>query len=70
MGWLDYHLYKFNIAKKRYTEAPESKEDSLEAANYTLEKLIKKNGEIFSYLYDFGDGWGMSSRGCWRSLWV
>lgn len=57
MGWFDYHLYEFGIGTKIYTEAPESKEDGLEAARYTLEELVKKKGRTFSYRYDFGDNW-------------
>lgn len=57
MGWFDYHLYEFVIGTKVYTEAPESKEDGLEAGKYALEELVKRKGRTISYSYDFGDNW-------------
>ncbi len=57
LGWFDYHLYEFGIGTKTYTEAPESKDDGLDAAKYTLEELVKKKGKTFAYRYDFGDNW-------------
>ncbi len=57
MGWTDSHLHEFTIGKKRYTEYPEFKEDGLACGRYRLGEVIKQKGRIFSYLYDFGDGW-------------
>jgi hypothetical protein len=57
MGWTDSHLHEFTIAKKRYTEYPEFKDDGLECGRYRLGDLIKQKGRTFNYLYDFGDSW-------------
>ncbi len=57
MGWTDSHLHEFTIGKKRYTEAPEWKEDGLEGGKYRLVNLIKRKGRTFGYVYDFGDNW-------------
>ena len=57
MGWKDYHLHQFTINNKRYTEDPESKEDGAVDGKYQLNRLIKRKGLTFDYLYDFGDGW-------------
>ena len=58
MGWHDYHLHEFIIGKKRYTEDPEFPEDGLEEEDrYYLVDLIKRKGQKFTYIYDFGDNW-------------
>lgn len=57
MGWEDYHLHEFIINKKRYTEGPETKEEGFEEGQFRLGDLIKENGSVFSYQYDFGDSW-------------
>lgn len=57
MGWTGSHLHEFTIGKNRYTEYPESEEDGLVCGKYRLGDLIKQNGRIFTYLYDFGDSW-------------
>jgi len=57
MGWTDSHLHEFSIGKKRYTEYPESNDDGLPCGKYRLGDLIKQNGRVFRYLYDFGDSW-------------
>jgi len=57
MGWEDYHLHEFMIDKKRYTEGPESKEEGFEEGQFRLSDLVKENGSVFSYQYDFGDSW-------------
>ena len=57
MGWTDSHLHKFTIAKKRYTEYPESTADGLPCGRYRLGDLVKRKGSVINYLYDFGDSW-------------
>lgn len=57
MGWQDSHLYGFAIGKKRYTVAPQCKEDGADSQKYRLGSLIKQKGRTFLYEYDFGDGW-------------
>jgi hypothetical protein len=57
MGWLDYHLYQFEISGKKYVERPDSKDEGLVAGKYRLKDLIKAKGRSFQYIYDFGDWW-------------
>lgn len=60
MGWQDYHLHMFEIAEKRY-EIPESDAVGPEPGvkderDFKIGDLVKE-GDAFSYEYDFGDGW-------------
>jgi hypothetical protein len=59
MGWENYHMHMFSIAGKRYG-APDNEEldmDLLNEAEYRLDQLITKPGDMIEYEYDFGDGW-------------
>ena len=55
MGWQDYHLHQFSINGKMYTEDPESPEDGKDEHRYRLGNLVKREGLLFEYVYDFGD---------------
>jgi hypothetical protein len=57
MGWSDSHLYEITIEEKRYMENPEPGEDGAASGKYRLGELIKRKGEKFHYVYDFGDNW-------------
>jgi hypothetical protein len=58
MGWQDKHLHSFEIAGRRYTEAPENGEtDGQEEGGLKLRDLVPRANRKFSYEYDFGDGW-------------
>tara|TARA_B100000614_G_scaffold214494_1_gene198512 strand:- start:314 stop:901 length:588 start_codon:yes stop_codon:yes gene_type:complete len=57
MGWTDSHLHEYTINKKKYTEYPQSEEDGIEEGQFRLSDLIKRKGQKFTYLYDFGDYW-------------
>lgn len=57
MGWTDSHIHEFIIAKKKYTEYPESVKDGLPCGKYRLGDLVKRKGSIIKYIYDFGDSW-------------
>lgn len=48
MGWLNYHLHKFEINGNVY----EATTDSMDFVSDVL-----KNGMTFTYCYDFGDNW-------------
>jgi hypothetical protein len=60
MGWTDSHLHEFTIREKRY--APPNEEDqfleieTLDESKFRLNQLLEA-GEVFEYLYDFGDSW-------------
>ena len=60
MGWFDYHLWEFTIAKRRYglpTDEDWGTEPRLEAAKVRLREVLKSGRTTVDYLYDFGDGW-------------
>jgi len=61
-GWQSTHLYQF--CPKGYGSSPTIGEidpdfDSIEidAEEITLKKIFKKEGQTFTYIYDFGDDW-------------
>ena len=60
MGWFDYHLWEFTIAKRRYglpTDEDWGTEPRLEAAKVRLREVLKSGRTTVDYLYDFGDSW-------------
>ena len=60
MGWANAHLHEFTIQGQRYgtlfEDGWEPEDIDLEE-EYTLGEVLPPRGEIFHYLYDFGDGW-------------
>lgn len=56
MGWLDYHLYEFEIAGTRY-EDPDPEAEGESATLVVLEDLEFDADDSFLYRYDFGDAW-------------
>jgi hypothetical protein len=59
MGWMDYHLWQFEVGSKRYgLPDREWPVDSLTAAKNTkLKALIDRGVRQFLYTYDMGDNW-------------
>jgi hypothetical protein len=59
MGWLDYHLWEFEAADKRYgVPEPDWSNDGLLAARNTkLRTLVDRGTRRFDYVYDMGDSW-------------
>ena len=59
MGWLDCHLYEFEVKGKRYTTIdPDTPDDALASDAVTLRDLrLRRRGTKFRYDYDFGDNW-------------
>ena len=60
MGWYDCHLHLFQINQQSYGYPAD--DDYLDTrkkseTRYRLNKLINTKGQIFTYEYDFGDGW-------------
>lgn len=59
-GWLDYHLYEFEIAGRRFS-MPDTEEEpemaSEDATRSTLHDLELQKGAHLTYTYDFGDAW-------------
>jgi yecA family protein len=58
MGWGEYHLHEFIHGKQRYGIPDEEFDDStIDEFDITIGELLKSEGEVLTYLYDFGDGW-------------
>jgi hypothetical protein len=60
MGWFDYHLWEFTIAKQRYGLPMEEDWGTAlrkEAAKVRLRDVLKPRKTTIDYLYDFGDSW-------------
>jgi hypothetical protein len=61
MGWLDQHLYEFQIGDRRYgTLDPEYNPMGSTVANdraVKLSTLVEKGIDRLYYTYDFGDDW-------------
>ena len=57
MGWLDYHLFEFEVNGEIFGIPDEDDVyDIRDARRYKLYKLLCES-DTFSYRYDFGDGW-------------
>lgn len=59
MGWLDYHLWEFETAERRYgVPDPGWPDDTLVAAkNVKLSTLLDRGISQLLYTYDMGDDW-------------
>jgi len=55
-GWYDYHLYQFEIDSRCF-EAPDEEAEGEDSTRTRLSKLITGPGQVFHYVYDFGDNW-------------
>jgi len=55
-GWLDYHLYGFEIGERRFEPPFEDAED-VDSTAVRLRDLGLSDGARFTYTYDFGDNW-------------
>lgn len=59
-GWKDYHKYEFLVGENRIACAEdEFDSEPVLAANALLSEYLKE-GDTFTYCYDFGDGWEVS----------
>ncbi|MDZ7789922.1 MAG: plasmid pRiA4b ORF-3 family protein [Xanthomonadales bacterium] len=54
--WYDYHLYQFEIDNRRFEE-PDEEAEGEDSTRAKLSKLITEPGQVFQYVYDFGDNW-------------
>jgi hypothetical protein len=60
MGWSDSHLHEFRIGTMRYgVPDPDFQEEGAVTSDKraVLGQVLKPSISLFSYLYDFGDGW-------------
>lgn len=60
MGWFDYHLWEFTIAKQRYG-LPDDEDwggqPRFLAEKVRLRDVLNPRRTTIDYLYDFGDSW-------------
>jgi Plasmid pRiA4b ORF-3-like protein len=60
MGWEDYHLHEFHIARRIYG-VPDPDERSerplMDERRQRLRAVVPQVGTSFEYMYDFGDNW-------------
>jgi hypothetical protein len=58
MGWTQSHLYQFQVGDVEYGEPDEEFGMPIRSAKATpLRKIAPEPRAVFSYEYDFGDGW-------------
>jgi len=59
MGWSNSHLHQFEVADKRLTEFEEDIEaGAIDSRRVGIRDLkLNRSGQVFIYLYDFGDCW-------------
>jgi hypothetical protein len=60
MGWFDYHLWEFTIAKRRYglpMDEDWGTEPRLDASKIRLRDVLAPRKTTIDYVYDFGDCW-------------
>lgn len=57
MGWTDSHLHSFEINGKVYTDEESAAEMDCFVADGVILGEILDSSRIFTYSYDFGDGW-------------
>ena len=55
-GWMDYHLYSFQLDGVEY-EAPGEEAEGRDAKRTTLASLALTPESRLAYTYDFGDDW-------------
>ncbi len=69
MGWEDKHLFRFCpngwgsypiieiLEPVHEKDISDSQEETLDAMTTKLSSIFKKEGQKYSYIYDFGDSW-------------
>lgn len=60
IGWFDYHLWEFTIAKRRYglpMDEDWGAEPRTDASKVRLRDVLNPRRTAIHYLYDFGDCW-------------
>ncbi len=62
MGWTDSHLHRFSIAGKQYSKilpdvVERDGQDAIDEDDVLIGDVIKKKGQKFVYIYDYGDNW-------------
>lgn len=61
MGWYDCHLHEFIVDGLHYGEPhPDYFFDMNDELDFRLSQVVGGEDSRFTYIYDFGDGWGHS----------
>ncbi len=55
--WSDCHLHGFLIDKQLYSQREFELDDAIDEFWVVLKDVVKKPGQTFAYIYDFGDDW-------------
>ncbi len=56
-GWLDYHMYEFEIGTRRFESHENDEAEGEDARRIALRDLAPVPGDRWLYRYDFGDDW-------------
>jgi len=61
-GWENYHLYQFSSqgwgSEERITlPSDDDWEPVIDSTKEKLKDILKKEGQTYTYIYDFGDSW-------------
>src|SRR3989338_10868181 len=58
MGWETCHLHEFVVGREHFGEPdPEYEFEMQDDRKIRLHEVAPRNGDRFTYIYDFGDGW-------------
>ncbi|MFM1932807.1 MAG: hypothetical protein RL226_2110 [Bacteroidota bacterium] len=58
MGWENCHLYYFDDGADKITQIDFLEgDDFMEDTDVLLSTILKKEGDVITYVYDFGDDW-------------
>jgi hypothetical protein len=57
MGWLDYHLWEFDVDDRKYGMPDPDRPHVKNAASTQLATTLASSMTEFEYVYDFGDYW-------------
>jgi hypothetical protein len=60
-GWQNYHLYHFDVKGVGY-ESPNPESDATSSVDIPLMELGIGDGDVLTYVYDFGDQWELDIR--------
>ena len=57
MGWLDYHLWEFDVDDRKYGIPDPDRPHVKNGATTKLATILASGKTEFDYVYDFGDNW-------------
>src|ERR1700676_33776 len=57
MGWLDYHLWEFDVDDRKYGMSDPDRPHVKNAASTQIATILASGTTEFDYIYDFGDYW-------------